>query len=126
MGAGGTDLGPAFGLLLVNQLELRLGGEVVHGLDPADDFSKAQGLLNAGARNALCVSRQTFAKSILYLGNKIGGRHQTPLHNLLLALFNHVPEVPTFDILPSHGTFDYPPKRRNVTFVLVAKSQVTH
>lgn len=45
MGAGGTDLGTAFGLFLVNQLELGLGGEVIHGPDPADDFSEAQGLL---------------------------------------------------------------------------------
>lgn len=46
MGASGTDLGSAFGFLLVNQLELGLGSKVVHCFDPADDFPKAQGLLN--------------------------------------------------------------------------------
>ena len=110
MGASGTDLGAAFGLFLINQLELGLRSKVVHSLDPTDNLSEAQGLFNTGTGDALPRARQTFAERVLYLGHKISRWHQTPLHNLLFAVFDHVPEVSTFDALPSHGTLNHPSK----------------
>lgn len=56
------------------------------------------------------MARQTLAKGILYLGDKISRRHQTPLHNLLLAILDHVPEVATLNGLSSYGAFNHPPK----------------
>lgn len=103
-----------------------MGGEVVHCLDPADDFPEAQGLFNAGARNALCMPRQTLAKGILYLLDKVNRRNQTPNRNSPLAFLDHIPKVTTLYSLSSYGTFNHPPKRRDITFILVAKSQATH
>ena len=108
MGASGTDLGAAFGLFLINQLELGLRSKVVHSLDPTDNLSEAQGLFNTGTGDALPRARQTFAERVLYLGDKISGRNQAPLHNLLFAVFDHVPKVSTFNSFPSHGAFSHP------------------
>ena len=110
MGASGTDLGAAFGLFLINQLELGLRSKVVHSLDPTDNFSEAQGLFNAGAWNTLSRASQAPAECVLYLGHKISGRHQTPFHNPLLAVLNHVPEVATFNGFSSYRAFNNPSK----------------
>ena len=110
MGASGTDLGAAFGLCLINQLELGLRSKVVHSLDPTDNLSEAQGLFNTGAWYTLPRARQTLAKCILYLWHKISGWNQTPLHNRLLAVFDHVPEVATFNGFSSHRTLNHPSK----------------
>jgi hypothetical protein len=67
VGTRGTDFGSAFGFFLIHQLELGLGGEIIHSTNPADDFSESQGLLNTGAGNAVLVASQALAKGILYL-----------------------------------------------------------
>jgi hypothetical protein len=108
-------------------LELGLGGEVIHSPDPADDFSEAQGLFNAGAGNAVLVASQTLAKGILYLGDKIRRWDQTPLQNLLLTIPNHVSKVPSVDSFTSYGTGNPPTPWWNIGFTRVTKSQfLTH
>ena len=72
------------------------------------------------------MPRQTLAKGILYLLDEINGRHQTTNRNSILALLDHVPKVTTFYSLSSYRTFNNPPKRWDITFILVAKSQATH
>jgi hypothetical protein len=112
---------------LVNQLELGLGGEVIHSPNPTHDFPKAQALRCLGAWNTVVMTSQAFAKGIFYLGNNVGWWHQTPLQNLFFAVLDHIPEVSPVDGFSSNRTLDPPTLWWDISFTSVTKLQcLTH